>query len=62
VLLGAGVLSVVALLSIVCGVFGALAWWLFCFFLFGFVRLIKKANVPPNALAIFLQLLFVRLL
>jgi hypothetical protein len=41
VLLGAGVLSVVALSSIVFGIFGALAWWLFCCFLLGFVRLEK---------------------
>jgi hypothetical protein len=41
VLLGAGVLSVFALLSIVYSVFGALAWWLFWIFLFGFVLMQK---------------------
>jgi hypothetical protein len=50
VLLGAGVLSVVALLSIVCSVFGALAWWFFWIFLL-VCALQKNANVLPNALA-----------
>jgi hypothetical protein len=49
-LLGAGVLSVVALLSIVCSV---LVRWLgssFAFFCLAFA-LAKNANVLPNALA-----------
>jgi hypothetical protein len=51
VLLGAGVLSVVALLSIVCCCLGALAWWLFWIFLALVCALKKNTNVPPNALA-----------
>jgi hypothetical protein len=52
VLLGAGVLSVVALLSIV---YGVLVRWLggsFAFFCLAFA-LAKNANVLPNALAIY---------
>jgi hypothetical protein len=49
--LQAGVLSVIAVFSIVYGFFGALAWWLFWIFLALVCALKKNTNVPPNALA-----------